>query len=72
MHCFAADTLTGANYQSARSIAQVMAAVINALLNFWLIPLYAWHGAIWATIASECLLMIFLWAFVFKYSRQPA
>lgn len=72
MHFFAADTLTGANYQSARSIAQVIVAVVNGLLNFWLIPLYAWHGAIWATIVSECLLMVFLWAFVFKYSRQPA
>ncbi|MGF1589616.1 MAG: polysaccharide biosynthesis C-terminal domain-containing protein [Pleurocapsa sp.] len=72
MHSFGADTLTGANYQSARSISQVMVAVFNGLLNFWLIPIYGWHGAIWATIASECLLMIFLWSFVFKYSRQSA
>ena len=70
MHFFGADTLTGANYQSARSISQVLVAVINGLLNFWLIPLYGWYGAIWATIASECLLMIFLWSYVFKCSRQ--
>ncbi len=72
MHFFGADTLTGANYQGARSTSQVMVAMFNGLLNFWLIPLYGWHGAIWATIASECLLMIFLWSFVFKYSRQSA
>lgn len=70
MHFFGADTLTGANYQSARSICQVLVAIINGLLNLWLIPLYSWYGAIWATIASECLLMIFLWGYIFKYSRQ--
>ena len=70
MHFFGADTLTGANHQSARSISQVIVALANGLLNFWLIPLYGWHGAIWATIASECLLMILLWGYIFKYSRQ--
>ena len=72
MHFFGADTLTGANYQSARSISQVVVAIANGLLNLWLIPLYGWHGAIWATIASECLLMILLWICVFKYSRQSS
>lgn len=70
MHFFAADTLTGANYQSVRSTAQVLVAIINGLLNFWLIPLYSWHGAIWATIASEFLLMVFLWGSIYRYSRQ--
>lgn len=72
MHFLAADTLTGANYQSARTVTQVLVAIINGLLNLWLIPLYSWHGAIWATIASEFLLMVFLWGAVFKYSRQSA
>jgi O-antigen/teichoic acid export membrane protein len=70
MHSFGADTLTGANYQAARSTSQVLVAIANGLLNLWLIPLYGWYGAIWATIASECLLMIFLWSYIFKYSRQ--
>ena len=70
MHFFGADTLTGANHQSARSASQVIVAVANGLLNLWLIPLYGWHGAIWATIASECLLMILLWSYIFKYFRQ--
>lgn len=70
MHYLAADTLTGANYQSARTVAQVLVAIINGLLNLWLIPLYSWHGAIWATIASELLLMVFLWGAVYKYSRE--
>ena len=58
MHLFAADTLTGA------------VAMINGLLNFWLIPRYSWYGAIWATIASEFLLMVFLWGAVYRYSRK--
>lgn len=72
MHFFAADTLTGANYQSVRSTAQVIVATINGLLNFWLIPIYSWYGAIWATIISEFLLTVFLWGAIYKYSRQSA
>ena len=72
MHFFAADTLTGANYQSSRTTAQVLVAIFNGVLNFWLIPQYGWYGAIWATIASEFMLMVLLWAFVYRYSRQSA
>ncbi|MEL6495065.1 MAG: oligosaccharide flippase family protein, partial [Cyanobacteria bacterium J06623_7] len=71
MHLFAADTLTGADLQSVRSGSQVAVAIINGLLNLWLIPLYSWYGAIWATIASEFLLMLFLWGGVYFYSRKP-
>ena len=72
MHLFAADTLTGANLQSVRSTTQILVAIINGLLNFWLIPLYSWYGAIWATIVSEFLLMVFLWSSVYRYSRKSA
>jgi len=70
MHIFAADTLTGADLQSVRSGSQVVVAVINGLLNFWLIPLYSWRGAIIATIVSEFLLTLFLWGAVYQYSRK--
>ena len=72
LHFLAADTLTGANYQSVRTATQVLVAIINGLLNLWLIPLYGWHGAIWATIASEFLLMAFLWGAVYKYAKSSA
>ncbi|MGL5943103.1 MAG: oligosaccharide flippase family protein [Waterburya sp.] len=72
IHFFAADALTGANYQSTRSTAQVLVAVFNGLLNFWLIPKYSFYGAIWATIASEFLLMVFLWVSIYRYSKQSA
>lgn len=72
MHIFAADTLTGADLQEVRSGSQVLVAVVNGLLNYWLIPLYSWRGAIWATLVSECLLMIVLWSSVYLYSRKSA
>lgn len=72
MHIFAADTLTGADLQKVRSGSQVLVAIVNGLLNYWLIPLYSWRGAIWATLISECLLMIVLWVAVYIYSRKSA
>jgi O-antigen/teichoic acid export membrane protein len=70
LHRLAADTLTGANYQKLRSLTQVLAAVFNGAINIWLIPLYQWRGAIWATLASEFLLMILLWSFVYVYYHK--
>ncbi|ELS02524.1 membrane protein involved in the export of O-antigen and teichoic acid [Xenococcus sp. PCC 7305] len=61
----AADTLTGAGYQRSRSIIQTGAAVLNVGLNIWLIPLYSWKGAAWATVISDALRMICLWVVVF-------
>jgi len=69
-HSLAADVLAGANYQKARSISQVLVAFLNGVLNFWLIPLYQWRGALWATLASELLLAILLWSFVYTYSKK--
>ncbi|BAZ43950.1 polysaccharide biosynthesis family protein [Chondrocystis sp. NIES-4102] len=48
-----ADTLTGAGFQKTRSAIQVTTACTNVLLNLWLIPIYSWRGAAWATIASD-------------------
>ncbi|MGK7897132.1 MAG: oligosaccharide flippase family protein [Xenococcus sp. (in: cyanobacteria)] len=68
----AADTLTGAGYQRSRSMIQTGAAVLNLGLNIWLIPLYSWKGAAWATVISDSLRMICLWAVVFWLSRQTS
>jgi O-antigen/teichoic acid export membrane protein len=67
LHRLAADTLTGANLQRVRSIAQVLTACLNGMLNLFLIPSYQWRGAIWATLISEILLMLFLWGAVYVY-----
>ncbi|NJN87774.1 MAG: oligosaccharide flippase family protein [Leptolyngbyaceae cyanobacterium SL_7_1] len=67
---FAADTLTGAGLQGARSALQAGAAGLNVGLNLWLIPLYSWRGAAWASLATDGLLMVGLWALTFFYYRQ--
>ena len=48
-----ANTLTGAGFQKTRSAIQVITAIGNVGLNFWLIPLYSWKGAVWATLSSD-------------------
>ncbi|GAB4546558.1 MAG: hypothetical protein Tsb0014_41100 [Pleurocapsa sp.] len=66
-----ADTLTGAGFQKVRSTIQIVTAMSNALLNIWLIPLYSWRGAAWATLASDSLRVVFLAiAVCWLYVRQ--
>jgi O-antigen/teichoic acid export membrane protein len=55
-----ADTLTGAGFQKTRSAIQVTTALGNVGLNFWLIPLYSWKGAVWATLSSDSFRIICL------------
>ena len=69
----AADTLAGADLQSHRSAIQIAIAVINIGLNFWLIPQFPsapWKGAMWSSLASDCLLMLSLWFMVFWQYRK--
>ncbi len=68
----AADSLTGAGYQRSRSIIQIGAAILNVSLNIWLIPLYSWKGAAWATLISDTLQMVCLWIVVFRLSGKVA
>lgn len=76
VHDFAADALTGAGFQGPRSCVQVLVAVTNVGLNFWLIPLYSWRGAAWASLLSDGLLALALWVLAWWLARrtqgQPA
>lgn len=73
MQLFAADTLTGAGLQGARSALQASIAMLNLCLNLWLIPLYSWKGAAIASLVSDGLLMLCLWGLVgFFYRKQTA
>lgn len=66
-----ADTLTGAGFQKLRSTIQIVTAMTNALLNIWLIRLYSWRGAAWATLASDSLRVVVLAiAVIYLYRRQ--
>lgn len=53
-----ADALSGADLQKLRSTIQAAVVILNVTLNFWLIPLYSWWGAVVATIASETVLLL--------------
>jgi O-antigen/teichoic acid export membrane protein len=66
----ASDSLTGAGFQRSRSFVQVGAAFLNIGLNLYLIPLYSWKGAIWATLASEVFKVIFLWLIILIFLRR--
>ena len=66
----AADTLTGAGNQKVRSRIQVVAAIVNILLNIWLIPRFTWKGAAWATLTSDVLRLLCLWLIVFTLYRK--
>jgi O-antigen/teichoic acid export membrane protein len=67
---FAADTLTGAGFQRIRSSVQVSVAITNGLLNLYLIPIYSWRGAAWASLTADSLLLLGLWASVFYIHRK--
>jgi O-antigen/teichoic acid export membrane protein len=67
----AADSLTGAGYQRSRSFIQVTSAVLNIGLNLYLIPIYSWQGAIWATLASETFrLVVFAIILQINYRKE--
>jgi O-antigen/teichoic acid export membrane protein len=67
------DILSGSGFQSWRSGLETGIAVLNVALNLWLIPLYSWHGAAWASLMSDGLLMMLFWTSVtFFYWKQKS
>jgi O-antigen/teichoic acid export membrane protein len=56
LHYFVADALTSASYQGLRTLAQLVVAIFNVLLNLWVIPNWSWRGAAWSSLASDGLL----------------
>jgi O-antigen/teichoic acid export membrane protein len=71
MQHFGGDILSGTGFQGLRSFAEVVISGFNILINIWLIPLYSWQGAAWASLASDGLLSIMLWSLVaFQYHNQ--
>ena len=63
---FPSMILGGAGFQKERSLCQIGAALTNIFLNLWLIPLYGWYGAVWATLATEVLLGVMLWLLIWR------
>ncbi len=58
------DILSGSGFQSWRSGMETSIAGFNIALNWWLIPVYSWHGAAWASLISDGLLTICFWILV--------
>jgi len=71
-HYFAADALTGAGHQALRTLAQLVIAVLNVVINLWLIPRYSWRGAAWSSLASDGLLAAALWSCVLLLRTRSA
>jgi O-antigen/teichoic acid export membrane protein len=70
MHYFLSDTLTGAGYQGVRTSLQAGVAVLNLLLNLWIIPAYSWRGAAWSSIASDGALALSVAVAVWLLDRR--
>jgi O-antigen/teichoic acid export membrane protein len=70
LHRFAADSLTGAGWQAARSGIEFVAAGFNAGMNLYLLPRYSWFGAVWATLITEIFLAIALGAVLWHLARS--
>jgi O-antigen/teichoic acid export membrane protein len=64
VNAFLTDTLTGANHQWQRSSTQIMVAVINVILNLWLIRAFSWRGAAWSSVLADALLMLTLYLII--------
>ena len=70
IHYFLADSLTGAGHQGMRTAMQAGVALLNVGLNLWLIPLYSWRGAAWASLASDGSLMVGLFIIIALLFRK--
>jgi O-antigen/teichoic acid export membrane protein len=61
LHQLTGSALLGAGLQTHRTATQVVAAGLNFGLNLWLIPRYGWHGAAWASLATDGSLSVMNW-----------
>jgi len=73
--CFnlsAGDALAGAGHQKSRLVCQSIAAIGNLLLNLYLVPRYSWHGAAWASLATDGSLGLMNWLALIYLSKRSA
>jgi O-antigen/teichoic acid export membrane protein len=72
IHQLTGCALTGMGFQRYRTAAQLSAAGVNLALNLWLIPRYGWHGAAWASLATDGSLAIATWLLLKGISKRHA
>lgn len=66
------NALTGANYQTFRTVIIVIAALANIGLNLALIPQFSWRGAMTATYITEVFLVVSSLAAIRRMRRAEA
>jgi O-antigen/teichoic acid export membrane protein len=71
-HLSAGDAIAGAGHQKFRLVSQSIAAVGNLLLNLYLVPRYSWHGAAWASLATDGALGLMNWLALILLSKSAA
>lgn len=69
IHWTSGGVLTAIGLQPYRTTAQVAVVIFNYGLNLWLIPAYGWHGAAWASLATDGMLAILTWSIVERRRR---
>jgi O-antigen/teichoic acid export membrane protein len=69
-HRFFADALTGAGYQGVRTCTQVVVAVLNVLVNLWIIRWFSWRGAAWSSLLCDGVLAVSLYCALSLLSRK--
>jgi len=70
VHLMAGSALTGAGMQRLRTTSQLTAAIVNFLLNLWLIPEYGWHGAAWSSLATDGALSAMNWGMLVIITKR--
>jgi O-antigen/teichoic acid export membrane protein len=70
VHAFLTDVLTGANHQWQRSSTQILVAVLNVVLNLWLIRAFSWRGAAWSSVLTDVALMLALYLIIRSHVRR--
>ncbi|GIV00136.1 MAG: hypothetical protein KatS3mg014_1751 [Actinomycetota bacterium] len=72
IHYLGQDALTGADRQGARTAIQGGVVAGNLALSLLLIPRFGWRGAAAASIASEMMLAVGVWAVAARLAaREP-
>lgn len=69
-HLSAGDAIAGAGHQKFRLVSQSIAAAGNLLMNLYLVPRYSWHGAAWASLATDGALGAMNWLALFLLSKR--
>ena len=70
VHAITGTVLTSIGKQRYRTITQITVVILNFGLNVWLIPLYGWRGAAWASLATDGTLALLNWSLLEKEGRK--